>query len=132
MAVLGGFLVDGSQEVEFLDDVAWAEVEVLLDNADEVLIGEAFLHGAVGLDVNGEGVGETDGVGDLDEHSVAEATSDQGLGDVSCIVGSRSVNLGGVLTGEGTTTMGSPATIGINNNLSASETGVSLGSTNDE
>ncbi len=88
MAVLGGLLVDRSEEVEFLNDVARAEVEVLANNADEVLISKAILHCAVGLDVNGERVGETDGVGDLNKDSVSEASSDQGLGNVSCVVSS--------------------------------------------
>jgi hypothetical protein len=82
--------------------------------------------------VDREGVGETNGVGDLHEDSRGEATGDQGLGDVSCVVGSRSVDLSGVLAGEGTATMGSPTTIGVNNDLSSSETRVSLGSTNNE
>ena len=88
VAVLGRLLVDRSEEVEFLNDVARAEVEVLANDADEVLISKAILHCAVGLDVNGERVGETDGVGDLDKDSVSEASSDQGLGNVSCVVGS--------------------------------------------
>ena len=132
VAVLSGLLVNRSQEVELLDDVAWAEVEVLLNNADEVLIGKTLLHGAVGLDVDGEGVGKTDGVGDLHEDSVAEACGNEGLGDVSSIVGSRSVDLGGVLAGEGTTTVGGPTTIGVDNDLSSGESRVSLGTTNNE
>ena len=70
MTVFGGLLVDGSEKVEFLDDIAGAEVEVLLHDADEVLIGKTVLYGAVGFDMNGEGVGETDRVGDLDEDSM--------------------------------------------------------------
>ena len=132
VAVLGGLLVDGSEKVELLDNVAGAEVEVLLHDGDEVLISETLFSGAVGLDVDGEGVGEADGVGDLDEDSVSEARGDEGLGDVSSVVGSRSVDLGGVLAGEGTTTVGGPTTVGIDDDLSAGETGVSLGATNDE
>lgn len=70
MTVFGGLLVDGSEKVEFLDDIAGAEVEVLLYDADEVLIGKTVLYSAVGFDMNGEGVGETDSVGDLDEDSM--------------------------------------------------------------
>ena len=132
MAVLGGLLVDWSQEVELLDDVARAEVEVLLHNADEVLISESFLYGSIGFNMDGERVGQTDGVRNLDEDSVAEASCYQGLGNISTVVGSRSVDLGGVLAGEGTTTVRSPTTIGIDDNLSSSETRVSLGSTDDE
>ena len=53
MSVLGGLLIDGSEKVEFFNDVAWAEVEVLLHNSDEVLIRAAALNGAVRFDVDG-------------------------------------------------------------------------------
>ena len=53
VSVLGGLLIDGSEKVELLDDVAWAEVEVLLHNSDEVLISAATLDGAVRFDVDG-------------------------------------------------------------------------------
>jgi hypothetical protein len=44
---LSCLLIDRSEEVELLDDVSRSEVEVLLYNADKVLISEAFLDGAV-------------------------------------------------------------------------------------
>ena len=132
VAVGGGLLVDGSEEVELLDDVAWAEVEVLLHDLNEVLVSAAAGNGAVGLDVDREGVSEADGIGDLDEDSVAEASGDEGLSHIASVVGGRSVDLGGVLAGEGTTTVGGPTTVGIDDDLSAGETGVSLGATNDE
>lgn len=47
VTVCGGLLVDGSQQVKLLDDVAWAEVEVLLHDLDEVLVSAATLDGAV-------------------------------------------------------------------------------------
>ena len=97
VAELGGLLVDGSPKIELLDDVARSEVEVLLDNADEVLIGKAFLDSAVRFDMDGEGVWETDGVGNLHQHSVGQASGDKGLGNIASVVGSRTVDLGGVL-----------------------------------
>jgi hypothetical protein len=87
VAVCGGLLVDGSQQVEFLNDVAWAEVEVLLNSLDEVLISAATLDGAIRFDVDGEGVGETDGVGNLHENSVGKPSSNQGLSNIASVVG---------------------------------------------
>ena len=43
VSVSCGLLVNRSQQIKFLDDVAWAEVEVLLNDLDEVLISAATL-----------------------------------------------------------------------------------------
>ena len=71
-----------------------------------------------------EWVSETNGVGDLEECSVADASSDQRLGDVASVVCSGAIDLGWVLAGESATTMGSPSTIGVDNNFAASETSI--------
>lgn len=60
---------------------------------------------------------------------MAESGSDEGLSDVTSVVSSGSIDLSWVLSGEGTTTMGSPASVSIDNNLATSETGVSGGTT---
>lgn len=57
---------------------------------------------------------------------------DERLGDPAGKVGSRPVDLGVILTGESTTAVSTPATVSIDNDLAASETGVTLGTTNDE
>lgn len=56
---------------------------------------------------------------------MAEASSNKGLGDVSSVVSTRSVDLGGVLSRVSTTSMRAPATIGVDNNLSSSHTSIS-------
>ncbi len=124
VAELSGFLIDGSEEVELLDDVAGSEAKVVHDDLDEVLVGHAFLDGAVGVDVDGQRVCESDGVRDLDENSVAEFVVHETLGDVPGVVGSRPVDLGRVLAGEGTTAMGGPSSVGVYNDLSSGESGI--------
>ena len=57
---------------------------------------------------------------------------DDGLGDPAGEVGSRAVDLAVVLAGEGTTTVGTPATVGVDDDLAASETGITLRTTDDE
>ena len=125
-------LVNGSLQVELLDDVARSEVEVFPYNSHDVLISATVFSRSVGVDMDREGIGEADSVRDLEESSVAEASSDQGLGHVAGVVGCGSVDLGRVFTGESTTTVGSPATVGVDDNLTASEAGVSSGTTNVE
>lgn len=128
----GGLLVDGSSEVELLDDVSRSEGEVPADNFSKVVVVLSVLDGTVRVDPDGEGIGESNGVGDLDTDSVAELGSDERLGDVASVVGSRAIDLGRILSGVGTSTMGAPTTVGIDNDLSSSDTSVSSGTSDIE
>lgn len=60
VAVLGGLVVDGVGEVEFLDNDTGTEVEVVEDDLDQLFRG--LVGGSVCLDEHGEGLGNTDGV----------------------------------------------------------------------
>lgn len=130
MAVLSGLEVDGLGKIELLDDDTGAEVEVVADDLDELLRG--LLGGAVGIDVDGEGLSDTNGVGELDKGTAGKAGGNEGLGDPAADVGSGTVDLGEVLAGEGTTTVSTPATVGVDDDLTASETGITLGTADDE
>jgi hypothetical protein len=132
VAVLGRLLVDGTLQVEFLDDGTRSEAEVVPHNSGDILVFEAFLVGSEGLNMDGEGIGQSNSIGNLHNNSVAELVSHQRLGDVSSVVSSGSVDLGRVLSREGTTSVGSPASIGIDDDLSSSETGISSGASLDE
>ena len=48
------------------------------------------------------------------------------------MLGSGAVHLGGVLAREGATTVGSPASVGVNDDLPAGEACVALRTTDDE
>ena len=128
----GGLLVDGSSKVELLDDVSRSEGEVSADNFAKVVVVLTVLDGTVRVDPDGEGIGESNGVRDLDADSVAEAGSDERLGDEASVVGSRAIDLSGVLAGVGTSTMGAPTTVGVDNNLSSGNTSVSSGTSDIE
>ena len=130
MAVLGRHSVDGVDEVEFLDDHTGAEIEVLADDADKLLRG--LVGSAVGLDEKRQRLGDTDGVRELHTGAASEASSDERLGDPASEVSSRAIDLGVVLARESTTSVGSPAAVSVDDDLSASETGVALRATDDE
>jgi hypothetical protein len=130
VTVRGGLEVLGLLEVELLNDESGAEVKVLADDLHELGVG--LLAGAVGVDEDGEGLGDTDGVRELDEGTAGETGGDEGLGDPSGGVSGGTVDLGPVLAGEGTTTVGTPTAVGVDNDLSAGQTGVTLRTTNDE
>lgn len=130
VTVLGGLEVDGAVEVKLADNDTGAEVEVAVNDLDELVGG--LVGGAVGVDVNGEGLSDADGVGELDQGTAGEASSDKGLGDPATDVGGGTIDLGEILSGESTSTVGTPATVSVDDDLTAGETGVTLGTTNDE
>ena len=130
VAVLGGLEVDGLGQVELLDDDARSQVEVGIDDLHQLVRG--LVRGAVGVDEDGEGLGHTNGVRQLHERAAGQAGVDQRLGDPAGHVCGGSVDLGEVLSGEGTTTVGSPSSVRVDDDLAAGQTSISLGSTNDE
>ena len=130
VAVLGSLEVDGAVQVELAHNDTRTEVKVAADDLDELSRG--LVRGAVSVDIDGQRLSNTNGVGELDKGTAGKASVDQRLGDPAADVGSRTVDLGEVLAREGTTTVGTPATVGVDNDLAAGETGVTLGATNDE
>ena len=130
MAVLGGLEVDGPVQVESPDNDTWPQVKVVVDDGNELVRG--LLRGAVGVDVDGQGLSNANGIRQLDKRSPGEAGSNQGLGDPASDVGGGSVDLGEILAGEGATTVSTPTTVGVDDDLAASQTSISLGSANDE
>lgn len=130
VSVAGGGLEDGLVEAEVADDATGAEVKVLLHELHEGLL--VVLGGAISVDVDGERVGNTNGVGELDADTVAEVVGHEGLGDPAGGVGGGTVDLGAVLAGEGTASVGAPTSVGVDDDLSAGEAGVTVGSADDE
>lgn len=60
MAVLGSLEVDGASQVQLTDNDTGTEVKVVTDDLDKLIRG--LLRGAVGVDVDGEGLSNTNGV----------------------------------------------------------------------
>jgi hypothetical protein len=130
VAELGRLEVDGPGQVELLDNHTRAHVEVVADNLDKLLRG--LVGSAVAVNVQRAGLGDTNGVRQLDESAAGELGVHQRLGDPAGQVGGRSVDLGEVLARESTTTVGPPATVGVDNDLATGETGITLGPADDE
>ena len=130
MAVLSSLKVDGLGQVKLTDDDTRTEVKVVADDLNELLRG--LLRGAVGVDVERQGLGNTNSVGELDKGTASKSGGDERLGNPAANVGSGAVDLGVVLSGESTTTVGTPTTVGVDNDLTASKTSITLGTANDE
>lgn len=120
-------LEDGLIQSEITDDAARTKIEVLIDDLDN--FGLRVLGGSVRVDMDGERVVYTNRIGELDQTTVAHTGVDKGLGNPTRSVSSRAIHLRRILSREGTASMGSPTTIGIDNDLTTCQTRVSAGST---
>ena len=83
-------------------------------------------------DGDGEWLGDTDGVGDLNQDASAESGLDEGFGDPAGGVGGGTIHFGEVLAGESATTVGAPSSVSVDDDLTACQTGVSHGTADDE
>ena len=130
MSILGRLEVDGLGQVELLDDDTRSEVEVLGNNRDKFV--GALVRGSVRLDEDRERLSDTDGVRKLDQSPTAELRMDEGLGHPSGEVSRRTVDLGEVLPREGTTSVRTPPSVGVDNDLTPSKTRITLGTADKE
>jgi hypothetical protein len=130
MAVLGGLEVDWLCQVKLLHDHTWTEIEVAFDDSNELVGREGG--GSVRVDEDGEWLSDTDGVRELDERTAGKLGVDQRLCDPTGEVCCGTIDLGEILSGESTTTVGSPSTVSVDDDLTASKTSITLWSTNDE
>lgn len=95
VAVRGRLLEDRPAQGQVAQEASGAEVEVVVDNLHQVLVrlARAGLGGAVRVDVDGQGVGDADRVGQLHQDAVAEAGAHEGLGHPAGGVGRGPVHL---------------------------------------
>lgn len=126
VAVFRRLLVDRAFKVQLFDNVTGAEVEIRRNDLLDLLVG-AVNRRSVGIDVDRQRVRKADSVRNLHKHAVGELVRHDRFGDEAGVVSSGAIDLGWVLAGEGTTSVGAPSTIGIHNNLAASKTGISSG-----
>ncbi|ETV94787.1 hypothetical protein H310_11742 [Aphanomyces invadans] len=128
----GGLLHNGALQLQVTLDATRAKVEVLLRDFNQVVVGHTFLDGAVRVDVNGQGVRHTNGVRQLHNDALGQTMVDQRLGNPASGVGGRTIDLGRVLAGESTATVGTPTAVGINDDLATGQTSITVRATNDE
>mmetsp|Transcript_24426 Transcript_24426/g.58520 ORF Transcript_24426/g.58520 Transcript_24426/m.58520 type:complete len:497 (+) Transcript_24426:101-1591(+) len=132
VAVRGGDVVLRLAKLQVARERAGARVEVDLHDVGDRLRGQVTVLGAVGLDEEGERLGDADGVRQLHARALAQARRDDGLGHPAARVGRRAVDLGRVLAREGAAAVRAPAAVGINDDLAAGQAGVALRAADDE
>ena len=107
-----------------------AKVEVLADDLHELRV--RLLAGTVCVDEDRQGLGNADGVRELDEAAAREASRDKRFRDPAGGVRRGAVDLGEILARESSSTVRTPTTVSIDDDLTAGQTGITLGSANDE
>ena len=134
VTVSSGLLEDRSAQLKVANDGPRTEVEVILDDHSDLGVSLArSLHaGAIGVYEDGERVRDSDGVRQLDQAAVGKTGGNYGLGSPSGSVGSRTVDLRGVLSRESSSSVGSPASVSVNNDLAAGESSVAVRTTDNE
>ena len=88
--------------------------------------------GAFRVNRNVHGVGNTDGVGNLDLALFCQAGSNDVLSHVAAGISGRTVYLCGILAGESTAAVGAGTAVSIHNDLTTGQTAVTLRSADDE
>jgi len=130
VAVLGSLEVDGLGKVKLLDNDTRAQIKVVANDLDQLV--RVLLRSTVSVDIDREGLSNADGVGKLNKGTAGETGRNERLGNPAADVGSGAVDLREVLARESATTVGTPAAVGVDNDLAAGQTGISLRTTNDE
>ena len=130
VAVVGGFRVNGAAEAEMANDLGRAEIKCLMNRFFDPF--EANFLGVEGVEANGDGMGMTNGVGELDFHAIGEASGDNVFGDIATHVGGAAVDFGGVFPAEGSAPVATGSSVGIDNDFAAGEPAIALGSPDDK
>lgn len=130
MPVLGRFVIDWLREVKLLDNHARPHIEVLLNNFDQLLA--RLVASSVCFHEHTKWLSDTDGIRKLDKRTSSEFRMYKRFCDPTCQIRCGTVDLAVVFAGEGAASVGTPASVGINDDLSASETSVTLWPSNNK
>ena len=130
MAIGGQLPVNGLLEPQIPDDGCGPEIKGLPDRLLQHLIRHGA--GAEGLHQDGNRLGHTDGVGQLNLAPLGQPGGHHGFGHPPGGVGRGAVHLGGVLSGERAAAVGGGPAVSIHNDLPSGETRVPLGPADDK
>jgi hypothetical protein len=95
VTISGSLLVNGLEQVKFLDNGTRAQVPVVADDLNKLSLG--LVGCTVGLDEDGQGGSNTNSVRQLDSATTSKLGSNKGASNVSSNVSTRSVDLGEIL-----------------------------------
>merc|ERR1719253_110645 len=119
-------------KVKIPDDTSWTKIEVVLNNFSKLSIGLSVGNSSVRVNKDGKWVWNSNGVRKLYKCPSAKSSGNKTLGDPTGSISGGTINLCGVLSREGSSSVGTPSSVGVNDNLTSSKTGISVGSSNNE
>lgn len=130
VAIVGCGSVDRTAQIQLRNDVCNREVEVLVDDVKQLLI--CVLGSAKCINCNRQRLRLADCIGELKLALVSQTVGNNVAADITCIVCSRTVNLGRILGREAAAANRRISAICINDNLTAGCAGVTPGTTDNE
>jgi hypothetical protein len=95
VTVGSSLLVDGSEQIEFLNDNTRTQVPVVSNDLNELSLG--LVRGTVGLNEDGQWGSNTNSIGQLDSASTGNLGSNKGQSDMSGNVSTGTIDLGEIL-----------------------------------
>ena len=130
MAVCRSLFVDRTAKIKHFDDSSRTKIEILTDNLYQLRIG--YFTCSKCFHMNRSRMCNTNCIGKLDLTLVCQSCCNDILCNITCCIGSRTVNLCAVLSRESAAAVTSCSTIGIYDDLTSGKTAVSIWSTDNE
>lgn len=113
-----------------LTDRSGPQIPVVPNNLNQLRI--RFLSSTISLHKDRQRFRNPNSIRQLNQTSSSKTSIDQRFSDPSSSVCSGSVDFGEIFTGEGSSSVSSPSSVGVDNDLSTGQTGVSLRTTDNE
>ena len=130
VTVVGGLGVNRAEQVELPDDVRGLEAENFADGAFDVLVGHDA--GAKRVHTNRNGIGITDGVGELNLRARRQARGHDVLRHITAHVRRAAVHLRRVFAAERAAAVPAHAAVAVHDDFAPGQTGVALRSADHE
>ena len=125
MTLCSGGGINRVTQLQLTDNTGGSQIAEPAQEGSHLLIGNNT--GTIAVHPQGYGFCHTDGISQLDLDLLGKAGSNQILSHIARHVSSTAVHLSGILTGEGTAAVREVAAIGIHNDLTAGQTGITVG-----
>ena len=108
------------------------QVEKFLYPLGNLAVCHLYFRTTISVHINIHRFCYANGIADLYQHLICNSRCHHVLGNMAGCIGRRTIHLRGILTREGATTMSTLPTICIHDNLTTSQSRITMRSTNDE